>query len=249
MYKTYLLICFLAFYSCVSNETDKAKKSSPPLSKKENSNNHFTSLKLVHTNGPVKHIIHEIYLAKKVNNNYAKVALGNRNESSFDAKGNITKKLFFNSSKKLQVSTTYNQDASGKITTINVLNAQGKVIKTITLNYANDGYLAKEVYKNEDGKIESFIEYKWSPNFDCIETIKTNANHVTILDTKYTLNDFGSPTLAQYNYNNSKPSIDCKTVYKPQDAFQNWTSAIETSSKGSIFIHERVIEYYSASHL
>jgi hypothetical protein len=222
----------------------KIKIETSPLS-----NTSFSSLKLIHTNGPIRTIHHEIYLAKKIENKYVKVALGNRNESSFDPKGNITKKLFFNSNKKLQVSTQYIQDAEGKITQVNLMNAQGKPIRTISLNYNQNAYLDNEEYKTTDGKIEHRVYYKWSNQNECIETIKKDIANKIVLDTRYVLNEFGSPIMANYNYNNRKPSIDCKTKYETLDVYQNWTQAFETSSKGSIFIHERMITYYPSSRL
>lgn len=204
----------------------------------------WTHLTIYHTQGKVKKIIHNTYLAKKVNHQYQKVTLGTRYETLWNENGVLKEQSYFNSSLKRQNKTNYLSNAKHLWTSAITTNPDGKLMKNHTFQYQPNGLLMQEEHANAQRKPMIHIQYKWTSAQQLIErTTWNNAGKLTAKCT-YQLNDKGHPIQTTYDYLNNRTQIICKTQYTQFDKEGNWIQAIETTSKGSIFMHERQLLYF-----
>lgn len=249
MKQLFLSLFLLVFISCNNHSresTDIVQLPSP--SQKvipATETNSFSSLRFFdHLKGRVKSLTSSTFLARKKGDEIIKVTLGNVYITSYDDKGNGIQKLYKNSTGKIQTTTSYTSDASTKCVKATVYKSSNTLLKNLEFKYDSKGLLIEEKSIPSNGKLSSRISYIYNRLNQLVEEVKYNAANKVEARTTYHYNSTNE--IDETNYINPQKNsiIHCKSDYSNYDTHGNWLKCNQQTSKGSLFLIERQIEYY-----
>lgn len=249
MKQLFLSLFLLAFFSCNNHSRESTDIVQLPSSSQKvipaEETNLFSSLRYFdHLKGRVKSLTSSTFLARKKGSELVKVTLGNSYATRYDAKGNGIEKLYKNSTGKVQTTTSFIADASNKSVKANVFKSSNTLLKTLAFNYNASGLLVEEISTPANGKLTTRSTYIYNKLNQLAEEVKYNVMNKVEMRTTYHYNSTNEIDETNFISPANNSIIHCKSEYSNYDTHGNWLKCIQQTSKGSLFLIERNIEYY-----